>query len=261
MVIELASKTYTVYPTITEDGTIVWRTSKDNLVDLLPSGEIVGLSEFSKGIIERYKLNSDVEIQFRNLNTEIRGLAKSFESDREKVVGFFIQSLEMIQRLNRNSGKHSFGTDALLRNLLYAHIITALESLLSNFLICSITYDKKLLLNLGSKDESFGSQKYNLKDLIQSDKTALDLAVSKLHGIVFHNLNAVEKLYCATFGVEFPDCTGINNAIDNRHDIVHRSSRKKHSNHPVEYTENQIVLLIIENQKFIAKLLQKILAS
>jgi len=247
-----------VHPALTEDGTSVLDCSGDRFVFEMLGGSLEGLTQESRGIIEKYDLNSELEIRFRVNKKEIDSLSDTFGKVRGLPFRFFINALTQAQILNRNSWKHSQTSDNLLRSMLYSNVISALESLFSDFLISSVVENREYLSNLGSNWEVFNQTKYSLKDLIRSDAKPIDLAVNKLHGIVFHNLNKTKEVYSSAFGIDFPDCSGLAVAVLNRHDIVHRNGCKKGRDVPEKYSQKMVVSLIVEVQEFVLSLLSQL---
>jgi hypothetical protein len=142
--------------------------------------------------------------------------------------------------------------------MLYANVFTALESLLSDLVINDVRNKDLVLNNLGVNYDGFKSEKYSLKDLISSNKSAVDLAVGKLHGVVFHNLNTAEKIYEAAYGIEFPETASLLSALENRHDIVHRNGCKVGHKDAKVYRQDEVMQLIHVVQQFVINLLRVI---
>jgi len=254
MTIELKPRTIAAHPSVTEDGTVGYSSSKKYQVRHLSDGSIEGLTDESRSIIEKYGLNDELEKEFRANQNTITELARSPEGSYKNPLGFFRSALTQIAILNRNSEKHTRNTEELLRSMLYANAFSALESLLSDSLIDALNSDPKVLASLGSKYEKFRNEKFSLKALISENKTPLALAIEHLQNTVFHNFPLVSKIYESAFEIEFPDFGELSKALDNRHDIVHRNSCKPGEEHPQRYSQKTVMKLLITMQNFVIEL-------
>jgi hypothetical protein len=258
MVTNVNNQTITAYPSVTEDGQFSYSSSKDRLVNVLQDFTLEGLTESSTSIIERYSLNSEPEVLSRLRENRLRDIAKSFEDDRGTIISVFSKALRNIMSLSRNSPQLVFGGENLLRSMLYANTITALESFLSDFLIQSISNSEEYLSNLGSNYRQFKERKLSLRELIDLKLTPLELAVKELENTVFHNMARTEYLYKAALGIGFPQYGKIASAVENRHDIVHRNGVRRGSRDPTEYSQQQVVELVLDVQMFVSELLETV---
>ncbi len=243
---------------VTEDGSIVFRGVMENPIKKHPDGSIEGLTVTGQKIICDYDLNGSFELLFRNKLALLQEHQKYLSPQLRESIGYFCNALRQIANLNRNSHKHTRKTDNLLRTILYANVITALESFFSDYLIGYILIDDIVLNNLGKNYESFKSEKYSLRELIAESKNAKELAIEKLKETVFHNLNTVKSIYTAAFGIYFPKFSGLAKAIENRHDIVHRNGYKKDAKEVEEYSKDDVLTLLIEAETFVLGVLEEI---
>jgi len=130
----------------------------------------------------------------------------------------------------RNIEQSIDSENKLVNKLLFANIITILEVYFQNSLINLLSDDKRLLEKL-TKSSKFKNNKITLtKALLNNMNIYLK---ELLKNIVFHNMPDVQLLYKEVLDIEieYKKDEVIINAIDKRHDIVHRNGyTKKGSN-------------------------------
>jgi hypothetical protein len=115
-----------------------------------------------------------------------------------------------------------------LYNLLYANVITVMETYLSDTLIGSIQKDERCLRNLVQINPEFASKKLSLSDIFERMEKIREEVQEYLLGIIYHNLAKVKSLYECALGITFPeDLEAVFKAIQVRHDIVHRNGKAK----------------------------------
>lgn len=258
MTVELKRRKITAYPSVTEDGTVVFSSSKKYQVRHHSDGSIEGLTDESQSIIEKYDLNDQLEKEFRTNQSTINEMARSPEGSYKNPLAFFRLALTQIATLNRNADIHTRNTEELLRSMLYANAFSALESVLSDNLIDALNSDPEVLASLGSKYEKFKNEKFSLRDLITENKTPLNLAIEHLQNTVFHNFPLVSKIYESAFGIGFPDFGELSKALDNRHDIVHRNGYRPGEENPKKYSRKTVMRLLIMMQNFVIDLFSRL---
>lgn len=242
---------------VEEDGSLVLASS-GNMVRREEDGTLTGLDQPASDIILKLDLNSEIEKQIRRNSKSLSNLRSSHSPELRKPIQYFEMALTNIATLNRTPINPKNPSNNLLRTMLYANIISALESLFSDYLIISVRHFDECLKNLGANYDGFKEAKYTLKDLINADKSPRELAINKLHGVTFHNLNLVGAIYKAAFNVEFSAPEFLQTAINNRHDIVHRNGYKTGKEKPETYTKEQVFELVTQVQAFVIKLLTEI---
>lgn len=142
----------------------------------------------------------------------------------------FRDSLQEIQnRLGRTP-------DAFLRKLLFVHVITALESYLSDFLISKILKDKATLRRFIEEVSVFQEQKMSVSEVFKMRAAIKKRAISQLETVVWHRLDHVGKMYSKVLGIDFPpDLGNINDAVKLRNLLVHRDGK------PIDGKKQKIV--------------------
>ncbi len=140
--------------------------------------------------------------------------------------------------------------DFLIR-ILYANIITAMETYLSDCFIEKIINNKNYIPKLLELTPEFNIKKFNLKKAYDWIENVNDNIIDVLSEISFHNLAKVKSMYENILNIEFPqDLDDIFRAILIRHDIVHRNGKTK-DNEEILITKQDLNNLIEILSKFI----------
>lgn len=141
--------------------------------------------------------------------------------------------------------------NVLVNKLLFANIITAFEVYLQNSLLNLLSEDKKLLEKL-TKSNKFKNNKITLTKALNND---MNIYLKELlKNIVFHNMPDVQLLYKEVLDIEieYKNDESIINAIDTRHDIIHRNGFTKKDT-KVEVTEQDIRNIILKVSETVVK--------
>jgi hypothetical protein len=113
------------------------------------------------------------------------------------------------------------------RRLLYANVIAAMETYLSDTFINRVLDDAELLQKYLDHEPKFNQQKVPYKDIVREAGRVKAAARNELLDVVWHNIGKVKALYAHVLEVDLGDTNTIGSAIQVRHDIVHRNGRKK----------------------------------
>lgn len=156
---------------------------------------------------------------------------------------------------------HTSSENPTLAKFLYAGVITAMETYLSD------TLKRKVAHYSGVRRRYvkyvFDDQKINLRDIYEH----MDKLDKKINNSIdmtsFHNIQDVSELYEAVLLVDFPAqyILPLSKAVRNRHDIVHRNGRslggdsKLYSFKDVE----DLVALVLQALKIVDEQIQKTL--
>ena len=133
--------------------------------------------------------------------------------------------------------------------MLFASVITALETYLSDRFVSSISNNPEALRKFVETFPRFKKEDIKLSDIFKkSDGLEREVKTMLLTEMVWHRLIIVGKMFTGTFGVDFRephDQAELLRAIEVRHDLVHRSGKTKDG---VEHviTPEQIEKLIVE---------------
>ena len=231
-----------------DDGFLHFTSGAQYPVQRLANGNLKGLSQSSIDIIEKYDLNGYHESEIRNSHVNFDSFAKQHSQHIASPIKNFSRSLIEIAALNRNKDFDSHITGNLFRTMLYGNVITALESLLSDYAIEAVKHH-----NLNYESLRLNHQAYrNLQN---------HEVIEELRWTIFHNLKKANAVYAAMFKVNLPTPEFLISAISNRQDIFHRNGRKQGQKHPEQYSKEQVFDLIIEIQRYAKQLLSEIKAK
>jgi hypothetical protein len=112
--------------------------------------------------------------------------------------------------------------------LLYANVITALETYLSDAFINSVLQTPQLLRRFIEATPEFQKEKVSVSDIFKEFEAIETRARRYIGEVRWHNLARVKPMYRDTLGIEFPtELDKLFNAILTRHDIVHRNGKTK----------------------------------
>lgn len=138
-----------------------------------------------------------------------------------------------------------------LYKLLYANVITAMETYLSDALINTIMSDPSYRRKFVEANEDFKKEKFNLAE-IYSKMDTLDQQIKKyLIELIYHNLAKVEVLYKISLNLQFPeDLADIHRAVTIRHHIIHRNG-KTQDGKPIKITKEKIENIIEKVSTFV----------
>jgi RiboL-PSP-HEPN len=156
----------------------------------------------------------------------------------------FKEALETIKQLLKERLQGTLEQNFL--RMLYANVITALESFLCDCFVSEIQHDEKLKRKLIERTEKFQSAKIPMSDVFKLYED-IDRVVNEflLQEISWHNLPRVLLLFRNVLGVKYDDKMkeSLIRAIKIRHDIVHRNGKDIDGNEIV-ITKKQIRQLL-----------------
>ena len=173
------------------------------------------------------------------------------------------------QLISIDIGKNNKIMQDYLRQLLYINAITILETYLSETFMEITISNKKFLNEYIKNSDYFSKKRETLTDIYtelydKSDSNNMDIeryvknkCIADMRYITFHNLNLAKKLYLSVLGVEFPkDMQDIYEAVDIRHDLVHRNGKDKDDNE-ISISLNDLEKLIKDISLFVAEIRKK----
>ncbi len=112
--------------------------------------------------------------------------------------------------------------DPYLYKLMYAHIITLMEEYLSDAFIETVKQDKSLIRKL-LQCSKYKNQSVGLAEAYE--KNIDHIIIEKLKRHIYHNLSDIKILYRDTLAIDFKQDAKIIQAIEKRHDIIHRNGK------------------------------------
>jgi hypothetical protein len=157
----------------------------------------------------------------------------------------FNNALRNIQRLANARYPAHWHLDQPQRRLLYAAVITAMESYLYETFRQFVLADDILLGKLIQSTPEFAERKWAITDVLDWHKNLRSRAEEYLFNVLWHNLPKVRSMYRETLGVDFPPrMDRLMTPIAARHDIVHRNGYRREggirflTKRSVEYVAN-----------------------
>jgi glutaredoxin len=138
----------------------------------------------------------------------------------------FMEGIKNIQSLQKLEPSHHTQRQ-ILNRLLYANVVTLMETFLSDAITNIVINDKALTERLVETTPRFIEAKFSLSSIYAHYKK-MDKEVAEYlqNDVLYHSIWTVEKLYRNVLGIHFPqDLTSLNKIIMKRHDIVHRNGK------------------------------------
>ena len=156
--------------------------------------------------------------------------------------GNFTQAITNI-RLILASFSSNILLDKQLLPLLYAHVITLMETYLGDTLKKFVLSDKKYKRAFVETYFDYKKEKFVLNNFFVVMEN-IDKNIAKtLNELLYHNLAKIKCIYKATLNVDLGDISVLAKAVEIRHDIIHRNC-KHTDNTSFEITETQLDNLI-----------------
>jgi len=138
-----------------------------------------------------------------------------------------------------------------LYRIMYANVITVIETFLSDSFTKIVIKNENFKLKLLDSIPELSQKKLNLRDAYDWIENMDDNITEVLQTISFHNLGKVKGMFENVLGINFPDDMGyIYKAIIIRHDIIHRNGKNK-KGEIIKITREIIQELIEVVDKFI----------
>lgn len=184
------------------------------------------------------------------------------EPDYDKYFYFEVESEEspyqqFLQRLSEIDSLNSAVLDSehkiLLRQLLYSHLIAALETYLSDTMSYWVKSDEDVFKKFVSSCPEFKKEKISLSTIFNRFEALKDQVEQYIQKTVWHRLDRVIPLFSSSLGIERPRIEQLMRYIVIRHDIVHRGGRTKEGSH-VEITSDKLS----ELRHYVAAFVEKI---
>lgn len=131
--------------------------------------------------------------------------------------------LSEIDKLEYQTRKH-------LYRLLYASLITNLETYLSDTLIKYVTESDEHLRKFTENYEPFKKMSMPTSEIFARIDHIKEFVKKELRGLMYHNLAKLKPIFLAVMNINLGDIGDLCKAIIIRHDIVHRNGKDKEGN-------------------------------
>ena len=141
----------------------------------------------------------------------------------------FEEAVDALSRLALLDASDKTLQQVLYRQV-YAGIVTAMESYLSDTFINIVVNDSQLRDRFARKNSDFRQKKYNIDDVVDWQRNNKSIIRKYLLDVVFHNLSKVEAMFESVLKVQFlesDDMAELQRIVGTRHNIAHRNGRSK----------------------------------
>lgn len=133
---------------------------------------------------------------------------------------YSITDLREILRINEIS------REEVLLKVVYSNIVTIFETYLFDLAVNIVNSDQESLRKIVEEYGIFGNEKIKKRAIFSVFGSIKDSVINELQKISFHNLGIVIPLYKRGLSIDFSHkISGLPEAIEIRHDIVHRNGR------------------------------------
>jgi hypothetical protein len=138
-----------------------------------------------------------------------------------------------------------------LFGLLYVSVITAIETYLSDAFINAVLKDNQHLRRFVENNPEFSQKRFSLSEIFSRHESIKDEVKEYLLSQLWHNIAKIKPMYETTLGAHFPSNLGpIFQAINKRHDLVHRNGKDKDGKQ-IELTKQDVESLMEDALGFI----------
>ena len=209
------------------------------------NGILEGISDRGKAMIEMLKLNRESLIEQRMLKMINMDVSKEGVIPPDEVKSVFEDSLRKVENLNSLDLPEGINAERYMSSMIYANIITALETYLCDRFISIVQSNKDHLLCFVENFKDFKSQKITLSEIFKEFETIEEKSYEAMKDVLYHNLPKVSGIYCSSLNIEFPNYVDVFKAVKIRHDLVHRGGKTKSGEHHEISKESVSELLII----------------
>lgn len=223
---------------VSEDGNaLLLNPNIDNFADHIQqskNGLLKGLTERGNIMIDALQLNRASLVEQRLLKIIDADVSKDWQLSEKEVKSIFEESLNKIDQLSGIELPASISAEKYMSSMLYANIITALETYLCDRFISIVQHNREFLLSFVENFKDFQKEKISLSSIFKEYESIETKTYDAIKDVLYHNLPKVSGIYCSSLDIEFPDYVEIFKAVHVRHDLVHRGGKTKcGKQHPI----------------------------
>jgi hypothetical protein len=145
-----------------------------------------------------------------------------FNHGSTKFYGIFCLALEDIRTISALAPDNP-----ILARLLYAAVITAMETYLSDTLKKQVINRDAIKRKFIRNHKAFQEKKFTISNIFEQLDNINESILMEIDKISFHNLNTIPDLYKSVLSTSFPknELAELKPAVLNRHDIIHRNGK------------------------------------
>ena len=201
-------------------------------------GTATHLTERGKATIDILKLNRRALVEERKLQQLEQDFLATYVKVSNEFFANFNENLKNIRSLNSFSDLTKENVKVHLINMLFANVITCLETYLSDAFINTVKSSKTYLRKFVETFHNFRSEKFELRELFDYYDNIDEKATKAMLDVIYHDLPKVKGMYSDTLNINLPELTDIYKAVLKRHDFVHRNGKTKDGKvHKIDSTE------------------------
>lgn len=173
-------------------------------------------------------VDSDVEMDSSNILEVIEDFPEdeSFDYDKE----LFDASHSEVTTILEAIEPLSDDVKEKLHYMLYAKIITNIETYLGDSLKSIVLNDEKYLRKFVLEYSPYKKEEFKLCDIFDKYDKIKDIVKQSLDKILYHNLWQIKQIYIKILDVDMGDISILSKAVVIRHDIIHRNGKDKEGN-------------------------------
>lgn len=175
-------------------------------------------------------LDEDTEMEIEDIEDDyFEDYSEIVESNTSFFDTFYIQ-MEANKRLFENSVLAP-DLEITLDKLLFANIITCLETYLSDALINIVLNNENYLKRFVENFKDYKDNSLKLCDIFKKMESLKKQVKEDLFALMYHNLPKIKEIYKTTLNIDFPNNIGdVMKKIYVRHHLVHRNGKDRDGN-------------------------------
>ncbi|MBL7163970.1 MAG: hypothetical protein ISS57_15340 [Anaerolineales bacterium] len=149
-----------------------------------------------------------------------------------------ISNIQLLLRLDFE--KRASELHLVFLRMLYATVVTLMETYLSDAFMNTVLNDKTLVRKLVNEEKEFSERKTAISDIFERYDNIEEEVAEYLSKLIYHRIPDVSGMYKRVLAIEFPNDLGpVIEIVKTRHDIVHRNGKTIDGN-VIELTNNDI---------------------
>ncbi|CAI0697965.1 Uncharacterized protein conserved in bacteria [Serratia liquefaciens] len=194
------------------------------------NGYLEGLTERGHATIEVLQLNRPSLVEQRILDVIDMQFADDRTLSEHDVYMTFKNSMMNAIKLNDAQLQIDSILQMQMTYMLYANIITSLETYLCDRFISLTHGSRENLRSFVENFEDYNKEKFSLSELFIKHEKIESKAIESMKSVLYHDLPKVSGMYRDTFGIRFPIFSDVYKSVLIRHDLVHRAGKTKDGN-------------------------------
>ncbi|MDR7088604.1 hypothetical protein [Cellvibrio fibrivorans] len=140
--------------------------------------------------------------------------------------------------------------EPILYRQIFISTIGLMETFLSDTFINQTMDEDIYFRNFISTHPEFGKRKFELRDIFKESEKLKDSAKIVMLDMIYHKLPEVREMYRSTFEMDFPSIKTMFGYVRDRHDLVHRSGKRKDGSLLV-IEKSSLLIMISDTESFI----------